>query len=187
MAVGLARSGPTHGGANVIIIVPVIELVDAVCEPVPENEHAGRPLIAPTATLKLADDNWVPETVPVIVALTRSPPPTSMTTGPEMLLPFWVAIHDLTGIVSFGRAAVRNVPVHVPDRFKTGAGVGAGAGAGVGVGAGAGVGDGAGAAATGGGVVAVGVVGVLVPPPQAIITEQATIEKMRFMLIITAF
>jgi hypothetical protein len=164
-------------------IVPAMEFADAVCVPVPENEHAGSSLIAPAARLKVADDNCAPETVPVIDALTRLPPPMSMTTGPEMLPPVWVAIHDLTGIVSVGLAAVRNVPVQVPDRFNTGAGVGAGAGAG----AGAGVGDGAGAAATGGGVVAVGVVGVLVPPPQAIITEQATIGKTRFMFVITAF
>ena len=99
VAVGLARLAPMHGGANVIAIVPEIEFDVAVCEPVPEKEHAGRPAIAPAATLKVADDNCAPEIVPVIVALTRVPSPTSMTTGPEMLLPVWVAIHDFTRTV----------------------------------------------------------------------------------------
>jgi len=85
--VGLARSAPTHGGANVIAIVPEIEVEVAVCEPVPENEQAGSSLMAPAATLKVAVDNCAPEIVPVIVALTRVFSPTSMTTGPEMLVP----------------------------------------------------------------------------------------------------
>jgi hypothetical protein len=182
VASGLARSGPTQGAANVITIVPEIELAVTVCVPVPENEHAARPVRAPTATVKVACDSCAPETVPVIVALTSEPPPWSNTTGPETLEPVCVAIQDLIGMVSVGLAALRMVPDQVPERLR--AGVGAGMGAGVGAGAGAGVG--AGADVVGGGLVAVvvGAVGALVLLPQAIISVQATIGKERFMGVV---
>ena len=66
-----------------------------------------------------------------------------------------------------------------------GAGAGVGVGAGAGAGAGVGTGDGVGTA--GGGVVAVGVgiVGVLVPPPHAIITVQATVGKKRRVITVS--
>lgn len=79
--------------------------------------------------------------------------------------------------------------VHVPVRLIVVGVVGAGAGVGVGagVGAGVGVGNGAGVGTAGGGIVAVGVgvVGVLVPPPHAIITVHATTGKKRLVITLS--
>lgn len=62
-----------------------------------------------------------------------------------------------------------------------------GAGVGAGVGAGAGAGAGAGVGVVGCGLVAVGVgvVGVLVPPPHAIIPMQATVGRKRVVLTVS--
>jgi len=145
--------------------LPLIEDAVAAKVPVPENEHVGNSLMLPAGTLNVADRSSAPEIVPVKTALTRTPSPTSTTTGPEMLAPFCVAIHDVSRNVWPGRAAGRTVPVHVPERLRTGAG----AGAAVGVGA-----------ATGGGAAAVGAVGVL-PPPHAVVAATAKMEISRFI------
>jgi hypothetical protein len=128
VAVRLAESGPTQGVANTMANDPEIEEAVMPCVPLPEKEQVGRPRMAPADTVIVIAVSCAPATVPVIVALTSSPCPTSRTSGPDTLAPVWTTIQLLTKSGPFVCCGPRIVPVQVPARLSSGAGVGVGVG-----------------------------------------------------------